>query len=331
MPRMAERVRIGLIGCGGIARWHLQNLAKVPDAEVVALFDPDPTQIERCLAVAPQLAAATIHPSMEALLADPNVDAVELSTPHTQHRAQIEASFAAGKHVMCEKPLVTTTEDAHAVLAALRASGKVGLIGYQRHMIAEYQFIRNAIASGKYGAVTFVSALQTQEWKRLTKGTWRQDPALSGGGQLNDSGSHFVDIILWTTGLEPETVAAFSDNRETPVDIDSTLSIRFKGGAMGSIAIVGDAPNWHEDYAVWCEMGAFFMRAGKLTVVEADGSKWQAEHLAGSGDNPDAHFVRCCQGLEEPLAPFECGLRVIQLTEAAWTSAAEGGRPVAVG
>lgn len=328
---MSDKIGIGLIGCGGFSRYHIRNLMSVGDAEVVAMCDPDPMQIERCLTDFPHLEGLPRYSDHESLLADPRVHAVEIATPHSFHKAQVLDSFAAGKHVMCEKPLALSVRDAHEMMDAQQRSGKVGLIGYQRHQKPEFQRIRSEIASGKFGAVTFVSALLTQEWKRFTEGTWRQDPVLSGGGQLNDSGSHLVDILLWATGLKAKSVSCFLDHRGTAVDIDSVVNIQFEGGAIGNLSIVGDAPMWHEDVAIWCQKGAFFLRSDKLMIVEADGAKFYCENLQSPSQNPDAHFVACIRGWEQPLAPFECGLRVIELTEAAWKSADMGGAPVSVG
>lgn len=330
MQSVNAPVRIGMIGCGGFARYHLANLTKLSDAKVVALCDPNPDQFDRCLDIDPRLAEATRFFDYRTLLHSEDVDSVVIVTPHTQHADQIMHSLDAGKHVLCEKPLVTNVPDARKVLAKFKEKNLIGMIGYQRHQQAEFQRIRQMVQEERYGKVTYIAAYLSQEWKRFTKGTWRQDPALSGGGQLNDSGSHLIDIMLWTTGLVPEIVTCFKDNRGTEVDIDSGVLIRFEGGAMGSITVVGDAPNWHEDFTLTCERGAFFIRNGKLTIVEHDGSRIVCEHLFAPSTNSSAHFVNCILGREQPLAPFDCGLGVIQLTEAAWKSAEQGGAPVRV-
>lgn len=321
-----SKIRLGMIGCGGIARHHMRQLAAIPEAEIVALCDPSRAQIEQTHHGFAHLRELPVFENFTEMIESMELDAVQISTPHTQHRSQMDASFAKGLHVLCEKPLATTVADAHKAIAARDASGKVGLLAYQRHTQAEFKYIRNAIASGAYGKPTFISALQSQEWKKATAGSWRQDPALSGGGQINDSGSHLIDIILWTTGLRAESVCAFSDNCGTPVDINSAVSIRFEGGAMANLSVVGDAPAWHEDITIWCEGGAFFVRNGQLTVQDADGARFVADGLRG-GNNPDVNFINAIKGREEVLSPFECGLRVIELTEAAWDSAANGGIP----
>lgn len=318
-----------MIGCGGIARHHMNQFAQIPEVEIAALCDPAFAQIEQCHRQYPATKELRWFEDYREMLEAVELDAVQINTPHTQHLSQLEDCFAKGLHVSCEKPLVTTVADAHKAIAARDKSGKVGLLAYQRHTQAEFRFIKAKIDSGEYGKPVFVSALQSQEWKRLTKGSWRQDPALSGGGQLNDSGSHLLDIMLWVTGLKADSVSAYCDYCGTPVDINSTLSVRFDGGAMASIAVVGDGVGWYEDITFWCERGAFFVRQGKLTVQDADGVRYAVDNLRG-GSNPDVNFVRAILGQEEVQSPFECGLRVIELTEAAWRSGEKNGEPVKV-
>jgi predicted dehydrogenase len=327
--RSVERVRVGLLGCGGFQRYRAGNLLKVPEAEVAALCDCEPSQIEAMRAAHPSLADVPTFSGAADMISANVVDAIFIATPHTQHVDQILAGLNAGLHVLCEKPLVTSVADAKRVIEARDRAGKQGMVSYQRHFQPEFRYIRQRIASGEAGKVTYVSALQCQEWKRATKGTWRQQASLSGGGQLNDSGSHLVDILLWTTGLRAEQVSAFIDNRGTEVDIDSAVSLRFAGGALGSLTVVGDAHRWHEDITIWCEKQTFFVRDGALSIVNAEGSRFKAENLPGGG-TPDANFVAAILGKGEVESPFECGLEVIRLTEAAWQSAAQGGKPVAV-
>lgn len=325
-----EQVRVGLIGCGGFQRYRVGNLLKVREARIVALADTSDEQIASMRATHPATAELPSYHDYREMIQNSDIDAVLIATPHTQHVDQILFSLENGLHTLCEKPMVTTTPDAHRVIAARDKSGKQAMVSYQRHFQAEFRYIRDRILSGEAGEVTCISALQCQGWKTGTAGTWRQDPALSGGGQLNDSGSHLIDIMLWTTGLRAESVSANIDNRGTAVDIDSVLSIRFRNGALGTITVVGDAPKWHEDITIWCERMMFTIRQDQgLTVQHKDGSRFKAEHLVG-GTTADQNFIDAIQGRGKVESPFECGLEVIRLTEAAWKSGANGGNAVSV-
>jgi predicted dehydrogenase len=325
-----EQVRIGLIGCGGFQRYRVGNLLKVKEATVVALADCAADQITAMRNAHPATADLPAYEDYREMIEKSALDAVLIATPHTQHVDQILYSLEHGLHTLCEKPMVTTTSDAHRVIAARDKSGKQAMVSYQRHFQAEFRYIREKILSGEAGEVTYIAALQCQGWKKGTAGTWRQDLALSGGGQLNDSGSHLVDIMLWSTGLQAESVSAYIDNRGTAVDIDSALSIRFRNGALGTISVIGDAPKWHEDITIWCERMMFTIRQDQgLTVMYVDGNRFKAEALVG-GTTADQNFVDAIQGRGKVESPFECGLEVIRLTEAAWKSGANGGNAISV-
>ncbi len=327
----AMPVRIGLIGCGGIARHHLNQLQHIPGVSVTALCDTAPDAIERCRKQFPDYLAGAVSCTQAELLARADVDAVQINTPHTLHFEQANAVMDAGKHILCEKPFVCRVGDAHALLARIETYPKVFALAYQRHAQGQFVYIRDRIASGELGPVTFVSALQTQSWKKSTAGTWRQDPALSGGGQLNDSGSHLLDIILWTTGLTVASVSAFIDNRETSVDQNSAVAFTATNGAHGTITVVGDTVvGWHEDITIWCERGAFLYRNGRLEVIDEKNTRTTIDgaNLPPSR-NIDEDWVRTIRGEQPaPAAPPICGLRTIELTEAAWRSGAQGGVPV---
>jgi predicted dehydrogenase len=325
-----DHVRVGLIGCGGFQRHRVGNLLKVADARIAALADTSDDQMAMMAGAHPVTADLPRYHDYREMLERTEVDAVMIATPHTQHVDQIVHCLDHGVHTLCEKPMVTSVADAHRAIAARDKSGKQAMVSYQRHFQAEFRYIRDKILSGEAGEVTYISALQCQGWKKGTAGTWRQDPALSGGGQLNDSGSHLVDIMLWITGLQADSVSAFIDNRGTAVDIDSALSIRFRNGALGSITVVGDAPKWHEDITIWCKRMMFAIRQDHgLMVQYTDGDRFRAEHLMG-GTTADQNFIDAIQGRGKVESPFECGLEVIRLTEAAWKSAASGGNAVSV-
>jgi predicted dehydrogenase len=132
-------------------------------------------------------------------------------------------------------------------------------------------------------------------------------------------------ILLFITGLSVEKVFGFIDNMTVPVDINSALSLKFKGGAQGNISVVGNAPSWYEDITIWCSNGAFYMRNGKLEVSDAVGKRSvpTAADLP-AGDNPDNNFINAINGKAEIGSTALWGLRVIELTEAAWESAASG-------
>lgn len=324
-------VRLGIIGVGGMARHHIGQIVQIPGVTITALCDTNPAQIDKAKEKFPEAVGdAAVSSDYRDLLARDDVDAVLIATPHTQHFQQAMDTVDAGKHLLLEKPMVCRVEDAHALLKRIEDYDKVVALAYQRHAAGPFKHMKQMIDSGEVGAVTYIAALQCQGWKKGCAGTWRHDPALSGGGQINDSGSHLLDIILWVSGLTVAEVTSFMDNCGTPVDINSAVSMRFTNGAQGTITIVGDSvASWHEDITIWCEKGVFFYRNGALEYCDAEGKRHKLESAdMPEGQNIDQNFIGAIRGENPVGAPPLCGLRTIELTEAAWKSAAQQGTPI---
>lgn len=326
-----NKIRVGFIGCGGNASGHLGRVLDIPEAEVVALCDVDQASLQRAKGRNPRGAALPAFTHYQDMLDQVELDAVEISTPHTLHFEQIMAALDKGLHVLTEKPMVCTVDHAHQVIAKAEAVGKILMISYQRHLGAQYRYVRNQILAGELGDIQFISALQDQKWYQGTIGLWRQQMALSGGGQLNDSGSHLLDIVLWMTGLEVEQVQAYMEHFDSEVDINSALSLRFRNGALGTIAVVGNSPvgGMWEDITIWGTKAVVYIRQGELFYkTQHSDEVYQGDNLPGS-TTPDQNFIDAILGRDQVQVPPECGLRVIELTEAAWASAASG-QPVKV-
>jgi predicted dehydrogenase len=326
-----ERIRVGFIGCGGNASGHIGRIHEMSDAQVVALCDPSAASLERA-----RERNATLPDNIptffdhKQMLEQVEMDAVEISTPHTLHFEQITNALDRGLHVLTEKPMVCTVEHAHKVMAHAQKADRILMVAYQRHLQPIYRYLRNQISCGEMGEIQFISAMQDQGWYRGTKGLWRQTLSLSGGGQLNDSGSHLLDIVLWMTGLAVDEVQAYVENFESEVDINSALSLRFKGGAIGNISVIGNAPSggmW-EDITIYGSKAAAYIRNGHLTYKAAGAEPSEPSNLPGA-TSPDRNFIDAICGRDEVQVPPVCGLRVIELTEAAWESARTG-KPASV-
>ncbi len=332
---MTEKVRVGMIGCGGISSGHAIRLIKNPNAEIVALADPSDESIARMKTFIQEghgdlneeqrkaLDDVPVFKDYREMLDKVEMDAVEIATPHTLHFEQAMDCINRGLHICLEKPMVCCVEHAKKLIANAEEKNRIIVISYQRHYQPQYRYIKKTVEEGGIGKITFVSALQCQNWKKGTTGKWRQVPELSGGGQLNDSGRHQIDIIHWTKGLAVDEVFAYIDNCGTPVDINSALTLKFENGAQGTVSVVGDAPTWYEDFTLWGEEGILFYRNGQLSQCGADGKIFQPAELP-PGSDPDTNFIDAILGRDEVCAPPVCGLRVIELTEAAWKSAEKG-------
>ena len=326
-----QSIRVGIIGCGGNGRAHLQWLAAIEGVEIVGIADPSPTARTAAREAAGQADLPSFR-SHQNLLRQAGPDAVVISTPHTLHYQQIIDSLTAGCHVLCEKPMICSCAEARGVIKKVKQTGLVMGISYQRHVQPPYMYCRQAIVSGEIGRVHFVSCLQSQNWYALTHGTWRRVPELAGGGQLNDSGSHLLDIVLWMTGLQPQSAFAYIDNLDTQVDILTAMSVKCKSGVLCNFSVVGHAvPGILEDITMWGAEGTIAIRGCDVYQWNAAGKQRKVPTSdMPAGSSPDENFIGAIRGEQEIAASPECGLAVIRLTEAVWRSA-KSGKPESVG
>lgn len=325
---MAKRLSIGFIGAGGISIRHYRDLMATKRARVTAITEPSDAALIRLHTHFPEAKDLPRYTDYRDMLEGETLDGVVIMSPHVYHYEQIVACLKRGIHVLTEKPMVNSVKHAHAVIARAEEAGRILMIAYQRHCEPVFRYMREVITRGQLGAVQYVQAVQAQEWLRLTRGTWRQDKAVSGGGQLNDSGSHLIDIIMWVTGLRIREVYARSDGFDAPVDVNTTLTMVFDNGALGSMAIIGNAPAWREDHSIVGTNGALYLRNEMLEHIDAKGRPRRVK-LPTQRETVDANFVNTILGKSPCQVPPACGLRTIEVTEAAWMSA-ERGKPVTV-
>ncbi len=322
---MADVLRIGIVGAGGIAGRHARVLIDRHDATVAALADPDPDRIAAFRRRFPQLADCPAYADHQQMIEQGRLSGVVVCSPHNVHHPQILDCLRARLHVLTEKPMVCTTAEAEEVMQAEQEADRILAVAYQRHAQGEFRFIRKQLQSGRAGEVQFINAFQGQNWMKATAGTWRQVPEISCGGQLNDSGSHLIDIILWITGLRAKRVTAAIEQFDREVDINSALTVEFANGGVAALSVVGNCPVWWEDMTIVCSGWTFFVRQGELSYSTGGEGEMLKLLSAGYGaDSTTANFVEAIQGKAEPYAPSVCGLRTIELTEAAWKSAASG-------
>jgi predicted dehydrogenase len=332
---MASKVRIGFIGFGGIAGWHFNNFLKIREAKVTAACDPDPTRYKKFCERQPKAKGLAFYPDYKKMLKGEDLDAVDILGPHNVHYRQMVDAFAAGLHVLCEKPMVASSKHARDVIRRRDEAKKVLVVSYQRHYQGPYAAAKALIERGGLGNLEYIAASQHQEWLTGVRGTWRQDPKQSCGGQINDSGSHLIDIIQWMTGKRATDVYAKIDNLGTLVDIDSSITCSFTDGVIANIAIVGSSVGFGERIQIWGSKGwlaidsaGFGPKASPLVVQTRRDKSPRPVKLPPNGTSQQ-DFIRAITRGAHPRSTAEGALNVILLSEAAWKSAGTG-RPVKV-
>ncbi|MBI2941740.1 MAG: Gfo/Idh/MocA family oxidoreductase [Chloroflexi bacterium] len=315
-------VRIGIIGCGGMAHYHIRELLGIPEVEIAALSDVSEASIGRTRERFRALRAVPAYDNHRAMLAQERLDGVLIATPHNLHYEPASHALEAGCNVLVEKPFVPTPAEARELVDQAARAGRLLAVGYQRRGMGAYRYMRQAIASGRLGQIHFANALLSQNWLRGTKGTWRQDPTMSCGGELNDSGSHIVNVLLFLIDDRPVEVYARTDNLGAPVDINSGLIVRFRNGVTATFDMIGHAAYWHEQVQVWGDQGTVTYQDGRVTE-RVLGSPHVAEMVTLEPNVAVVrNFVDAILGRAELYSPAATVIDCIELTAAAFRSAA---------
>ena len=191
-----EKVRIGIIGCGGIANGkHMPSLSKLKNIEMVAFCD---IIEERAIKAKEKYGTpdATVCTDYKELLADQTIDVVHVLTPNRWHSSITVDALEAGKHVMCEKPMAINSVEAKKMVDAAKRTGKKLTIGYQTRQRADSLYLKEEVENGTLGEIYYAKATALRRRAVPTWGVFLDEYA-QGGGPLIDIGTHALDLTLW--------------------------------------------------------------------------------------------------------------------------------------
>jgi predicted dehydrogenase len=204
--RDIREIKAAVVGTGFIGVVHVEALRRL-GVEVTGIVGSTP---ERAAEKARTAGLPAPYPSFETMLADPAVEIVHLTTPNHLHYEQVRAVLAAGKHVVCEKPLGMDSEETGELLRLAEESGLVHAVNFNIRFYAQNQAARARIQAGEIGDVRLISGGYLQDWLLYdTDWNWRLDPAAGGSLRaVGDIGSHWVDLVTFLTGRHVEAVMA---------------------------------------------------------------------------------------------------------------------------
>lgn len=247
---MTSVVNWGIIGCGWVARDYVApGMLAAPNARLLALSDPDQTAMAAITALAPGMASYT---NLDEFFQTPGLDAVYIATPNHLHRPLTEAAARAGKHVLCEKPMATTTADAEAMARACRDAGRQYATAFDQRFQARHRKLQGLAASGALGTITAArvhyACWTPGDWVPPTQAAhdnWRVDPDRAGGGALIDLAPHGLDLLQWIVGAPLVEVGSLLQRRvfEYPVDDGAVLMGRFDSGALLTMNVAYNCPD----------------------------------------------------------------------------------------
>jgi predicted dehydrogenase len=231
-----KTVGVAMIGCGGIAlQNHLPGFALCPQAKVVALCDTNPAVLERAKQ---ETGISAAFADWAEVLKHPDVDAVVIATPNFTHAPIALAAIAAGKHVMCEKPISMDLNEARTMLAAAKAKGIVHMTAFTYRFVPAMRWMAHQVKKGFIGQPYHFRAQRFQDWGDRNL-AWRQVKKLAATGELGDMLSHRIDFAHMLMGPIERLVARLKIFLPTrggqPSDLDDWVSILadFQSGATG--------------------------------------------------------------------------------------------------
>jgi predicted dehydrogenase len=310
----ARPIRWGVLGAGWIAGMFCEDLALLPDHEVVAVGARRAGTSDEFAA---RFGIEHVHPSYEDLVADPDVDVVYVATPHPMHHQAALLAIEAGKAVLVEKPFTMDAGEARSLVAAARARGTFLMEAMWTRFLPHIDAVRDVLASGRLGDVVLVTAEHGQ-W-------FAEDPAFRlfapelGGGALLDLGIYPVSFASMVLGT-PAQVTAVSDPAFTGVDAQTSMVLRYAGGAHAVLtttlrsATTNGASISGTDARI--EIAPTFYRPTSFAIVGRDGDREEIQTpTEGNGLRFQAAEVgRCLRaGLtESPLLALDETVSILE-------------------
>ena len=330
-------IRVGMLGTGLMAQYHLTTMLEREDTEIVAICEPSPLAYATAAAAFTErgLAPPPNEPDWRAFVRDwaDRLDAAFIITPHALHFDQATACLEAGLDVLLEKPMVIDAVQAAALIATRDATGRLLVVAFPGSLSPQIRAAAAMLRSRELGPILTMDAVVWQDWQSNASGTWRMDPALSGGGFLFDTGAHMLNTVADLAGEDVTEVVAWLEDDGAPVDLRGVVMARIASGALITMNACGRAiPSLGSEITVFCERatlrtGIWGERLelqrhgeGELATVDsvASGTVWQQflDVRAGRTANP---------------SPPEVGLRMARLWDAIRASAAAGGAVIRPG
>ena len=324
-------VRIGMLSFAHMhAASYAAAVARLEGAVLAGVYDRDKA---RGRTMAQRFQTDFCH-KLELLLG-PEVDAVIVCSENARHRELAEAAAEAGKHVLCEKPIATTVEDAEAMMDACQANGVKLQVAFPCRFLTAVARAKQMVEEGKLGRIVAIKGTN----RGTMPGGWFTDKRLAGGGAVMDHTVHVADLMRWFLGAEVTEVYAEVGNMiyGDAFDDCGTLTLTFDNGVFATLD-----PSWSRNraYPTWGDVTMTISGTEGVLCVDAFDQKVMVyaadEHVAREvcvADDMDfflvSDFVECIAGNREPTITGRDGLEALRVALAAYESA-ETHRPVTI-
>ncbi len=359
---MPRAIGIGLIGCGSIGQIHADGLAKLADeGEIRAVVAADPSEDARAAAHR-NCRFENLSDQVADVVAHPDVDAVLIAGPTATHGEAVMAAVAAGKAVMCEKPLAPSFEQVRALVDAVAGSAVVAQVGFHSRFNPMFIRLRSMVTEGELGAPLGYMLREDQFWPTGSvvpgHSSWRSDRTQSGGGALLEHTIHGCDLLLWMFGPATSVSARTRSLFGFGVEDIAAAHVEHDSGVIGTIVTVFNGVEGREErrLEVFFEHGTVELTGDFIVGATEDAL---VVHRPGSGDERidlpalrdatfssagvgrrdfvfyqylgDRAFVRAVRDQTSATPGFGDALAAHTLVEAAYRSALDRGVPIGLG
>ena len=291
-----RKLRLALVGCGRIARSHIDALRQHADrAEWVAVCDTQPDALARAVADT----GAPGFASLDDLLQGSDPDLVVLATPSGLHPQQAIRVARAGRHVLSEKPMATKWDEGVAMVQACRDAGVKLFVVKQNRLNATLQLVKRAVDQGRFGrlAMVNVNVFWTRPQAYYDAAPWRGRWDMDGGAFMNQA-SHYVDMVDWLVG-PVDNVHAYTATLARNIEAEDTgvMSLRLRSGALASINVtmLTHNKNFEGSITLLGERGT--VRVGGVAVNKIEHWEFDAPH------EDDARVAQASYGVESVYGP----------------------------
>ena len=225
-------IRAAIIGLGRWGRSLVNSVQDSPDIRFVVGNTRTRAKVEEFC----QGKGLRLVDDFGAILADPNIDAVVLATPHSQHAEQIKQAAAAGKHILVEKPITLDYASAQAAVEAAQQAGVILAVGYCRRFHPSFGEIRQRLRDGRLGKIVGMVAQHTTSTSTfIPPDNWRADPDEAPAGAMTAVGLHALDLMIEFAGRVRTVQCVTARHGDGPSDDTTTVLMRFSGGVTGTI------------------------------------------------------------------------------------------------
>ncbi len=316
--------KIGLIGCGGISPAHIEGYLAIPErVKITAICDILQSALDKTIE---KIGPVETYVDYGEMIARADIDAVDIMLPHDLHKDAIVKAANSGKHILCEKPLCISLEQADEITEAVESNGITLMCAHNQVFSPCIQEAKRRLVAGELGEIYQIRTCDCFQLNPIFDFGWREHLATAGGGELIDTGYHPSYMLMHLTGSKPVAVTAMLGkylHKKIEGEDCANVLVRFANGSVGMIytSWAWEWPEGHNQFHVIGEKGQMYGRGNRFCVkllgeepVETELPKRHEFHAEID------HFILCLENHTVPVQSHIEGIDVLKIILSAYQS-----------